>query len=593
MASRLARPALLLATALSLSAAGIPAALAQSTDSQLSSIEKQIKALQAELRHMKQEAAERDRELKAARAAPPAPTQVAPVMPQIPAGYALVPAAPGSAPGSVVLARAEAPPEKKLPQGAFQVGAVTVTLGGFLEDASIYRSRNEVTDITSSFTTGIPFRNSQLYHEPEFRESARRTTVQALADAKPDDVTDVEAFVQADFQGGAPTSNSNQSNSWVPRMTQAWSEYNRSDLGFTILAGQSWSLLTMNQVGINPLRVNNPPTIDGGYVPGFTWTRQPQFRIGKSFNNDQYWLALSVENPQTTYSNASIPSTLGTLNVSNAGIGGLATASNSCTTVVTGVTSTSATSKGKTTITDTTTTACAASQASYTNNVAPDLIVKATADYDLGHFEAYGLGRLFNDRVSQTGTGESKTVFGGGAGADALIHVVPKMLDFQVSGLAGTGIGRYGTSQLSDATIGADGQPVTLREWMVLAGLMAHPTPQLDVYAYLGTEQSYAAYFDTYEKGKVSKAYGYGNPLYVNTSCNVELGSSADCTGTTKSVVQGTVGAWYKFLKGSYGTMQVGAQYSYTRRLAFEGVGGAPSTNENIVMLSFRYYPFQ
>jgi len=589
MAPRPTRSLLLLASALGLSGGvGVPAALAQDATAQLSSIEKQIKALQAEVRRLKQEAAERDRDLRASRAAPPAPTQVAPVMPQIPAGYALVPAAPGSAPGSVVLARAEAPPEKKLPMGAFQVGAVTVTLGGFLEDASIFRSRNEVTDITSNWSTAIPYRNSQLYHEPEFRESARRSTVQLLADAKPDDVTDIEAFVQSDFQGGAPTSNSNESNGFIPRLVQGWSEYNRSDLGFTILAGQSWSLLTMNQVGINPLRVNNPPTIDGGYVPGFDWTRQPQFRIGKSFNNDQYWIALSVENPATLYANTSIPSSLGTLNTSNAGTGGLGTGSNSATTVGS---SASTTVDGKTTTTITPT--AVASQASYTNNFAPDIIVKATADYDLAHLEAYGLGRVFNDRLSQTGTGESKSVFGGGAGADALVHVIPKILDFQISGLAGTGIGRYGSAQLPDATIGAHGQPVTLREWMALAGVISHPTPQLDLYGFVGSEQSYAAYFNTYSKGKVEKSYGYGNPLYPNTTCDVELGSSSDCTGTTKAVVQGTVGAWYKFLKGSYGTMQVGAQYSYTHRAAFQGVGPTPQSDENIVMLSFRYYPFQ
>jgi hypothetical protein len=34
-------------------------------------------------------------------------------------------------------------------------------------------------------------------------------------------------------------------------------------------------------------------------------------------------------------------------------------------------------------------------------------------------------------------------------------------------------------------------------------------------------------------------------------------------------------------------------QYSYTYKSVFSGVGGAPSTDENIVMLSFRYYPFQ
>ena len=39
--------------------------------------------------------------------------------------------------------------------------------------------------------------------------------------------------------------------------------------------------------------------------------------------------------------------------------------------------------------------------------------------------------------------------------------------------------------------------------------------------------------------------------------------------------------------------MQVGAQYSYTRRMAFQGVGPTPQSDENMVFLSFRYYPFQ
>jgi len=599
MAFHLPRQALLCATALALTAIGSAGALADDTD-RLASIEKQIKALQAELRRVKAESAERDRQLKAATshvvAAPPVST-----MPVIPPGFALVPTAPGSTPGSVVLVRPEAPPpEKKLPIGTFKVGAVNVTLGGFIEGASIYRSRNEVTDITSNWTTGIPFRNSQLYHEPEFRESERRSTIQGLADAHPDEVTDLQAFIQADFQGGAPTSNSNQSNGFIPRITQGWADYNRSDLGLTVLAGQAWSLLTMNQVGINPLRVNNPQTIDGGYVPGFDWTRTPQFRVGKSFDSDTYWLALSIENPQTTYSNTSIPSTLGTLNVSNPGIGGLGTGSNSGTSVCTAVTTTTTTTTtggtkpvSKSTSTSTCTTANVASQASYSNNIAPDLIIKATADYPWAHLEGYGLGRVFNDRLSQTGTGQSNTVLGGGAGAAALFHVVPKMVDFQVSGLAGVGIGRYGTTGLPDATVGPDGKPVPLREWMALAGLIVHATPQLDLYGFLGSDQTNAAYFNTYSKGKVTKSYGFGNPLYLNTSCDVELGSSADCTGTTKAVTQGTIGAWWKFLKGSYGTMQVGAQYSYTRRMAFQGVGPTPQTDDNMVFLAFRYYPFQ
>jgi hypothetical protein len=36
----------------------------------------------------------------------------------------------------------------------------------------------------------------------------------------------------------------------------------------------------------------------------------------------------------------------------------------------------------------------------------------------------------------------------------------------------------------------------------------------------------------------------------------------------------------------------VGSQGSYTQRRAFEGVGGAPTTDAAVVLTSFRYYPF-
>jgi hypothetical protein len=53
------------------------------------------------------------------------------------------------------------------------------------------------------------------------------------------------------------------------------------------------------------------------------------------------------------------------------------------------------------------------------------------------------------------------------------------------------------------------------------------------------------------------------------------------------------VGGWNKFYQGKAGMMEVGLSYSYLHRSTFEGTGGAPTTNDNIVMLSFRYYPFQ
>ena len=60
-----------------------------------------------------------------------------------------------------------------------------------------------------------------------------------------------------------------------------------------------------------------------------------------------------------------------------------------------------------------------------------------------------------------------------------------------------------------------------------------------------------------------------------------------------------------KIYKGSFGEVRVGVQYSYIERELFQGNGGsaipsataplnfAPKQNENTVMTSLRYYPFQ
>jgi hypothetical protein len=598
MVLRLSRSTLMLASALAMTGTCAGMARAQDSAGQLGSIEKQIQSLQAELRHMKAELAARNREQRtqglATSHTPPA-VQSMPVMPQIPAGYALVPASPGSAPGSVVLVRAE-PPPPKLPMGTFRVGAVDVQLGGYIDASTIYRSRNEVTDLASNFASAIPLRYSPLYHESEFRETARATRMSVTATAHPDDETVLKAFVATDFQGAGPSSNSVQTNSYTLRLREGFATYDRKDWGFQVLGGQTFSLLTMNQTGIDPFRPNLPLTIDMNYLPGFNYTRQPQIRFTKSFADNQFWLAASFENPQASFTNTSIPSTLGTLNVNNPGTGSLAngsnTAVNACTAVTTTTTTTTVAGKSTSTSTSTCTTSAATATGNFSDDIAPDVVVKAAADFNMLHLEAVGLGRVFHDRLSQLGTGQSNTAIGGGAGGGAILHVIPKKLDLQVSGLAGEGIGRYGTSQLPDSTINAAGKPELLPEWNALVGLIAHPTPIIDLYGYVGTEQISARYYDTDIKGKVT-AYGYGNPLYNNEGCEIELSPASTCVANTKGTVGGTVGGYYKFAKGPFGTMQVGAQYAYTHRSIFQGEGRTPSTDENTVMLSFRYYPFQ
>ena len=163
---------------------------------------------------------------------------------------------------------------------------------------------------------------------------------------------------------------------------------------------------------------------------------------------------------------------------------------------------------------------------------------------------------------------------------------MPGLLEAQVSGLYGKGLGRYGSTQLPDATFRADGRIEPLTETLMLAGATLHATKLLDVYAFAGEEHVGRQAYTT----PAGLAYGYGNPLYTNVGCSIE-GSSA-CVGNTKLIGQLTGGFWQKIYQGPFGRMQFGMQYSYTEKRGYSGVGGQPNQDENIVFTSLRYYPF-
>ena len=444
------------------------------------------------------------------------------------------------------------------PLGTFHVGDITVQLGGFAAFEGLYRSRNEVTSIGSNFNA-IPLRQSQAGQSGEFRLTSQQSRLSVLAQGDIDQSQHLAGYVEADFLGAAGTANSNESNSYTPRLRQFYGTYDNDALGFHALAGQSWSLATLFKSGLTPHDENVPYTIDAQYVPGFTWARQPQLRFAEGFADNKYWLGVSFESPQTTYlvgSNGTGAPTGETVNDNNTGIAQL----------------------------DPTQT--------YSNDIAPDVILKAAADPGYGHYEVYGIATFASDRVSAVGNGHTNARVGGGVGGGFILPIIGNSLQFQLSGLAGYGIGRYGSGQLPDATVGPSGAPVLLPEVQVLGGLTAHPVPAIDLYSYVGTEQIGAKYFN-----EAGKAYGYGNPLYSNAGCNVEL-STATCTANTSGITQGTLGAWWRFFRGNYGTAEVGAQYSYTRRAIFAGVpapggGGNEAAVEQTGMFSLRYLPFQ
>ncbi len=440
---------------------------------------------------------------------------------------------------------------------------VSIVLGGYVDATALNRSRELGSDVSTPWNS-IPYSASKTGHTGEMRFSARASRVSALIQGKPNDTTVLSLYSELDFQGGAQNANSNQSNGFNPRLRNMYGSVDLNASGWHFLAGQTWSLATLNAKGVTPRSEVTPPAIDSGYVPGFVYTRQPQFRVTKDLFNKSLWIAISVENPQTTFA-GTVPTNV--LDSIVDGSGFYAGAS--------GASAPPAAGGGTAVVPTTSTTSL---------NHLPDVVVKVAYELNvLGrdiHTEVFGLGRGFTDRIGTV----NSNVYSGGVGGGVVVPVFPGLLDVQASFLTGKGIGRYGTSQLPDVTFRNDGAIEPIGETDILLGATLHATRTLDIYGFAGEEH------DNRQAYKVgTTAWGYGSPLVNNTGCYTEGGS---CSASTKLVGQITGGFWQKAYQGPFGRAQFGMQYSYTERHAFSGVGGAPVADEAVIMTSFRYYPF-
>ena len=394
--------------------------------------------------------------------------------------------------------------------------------------------------------------------------TAQQSRFDILLQAQPNQVTKLSGYLEADFLSAGSSSNNNQSNSYTPRVRQFWGMYENSAWGLHVVGGQTWSLATMYSQGLLPRHEQVPMTIDAQYVVGFNWSRQATFRVAEDFDDHRLWAAISAEEPATVFSSSeSCPAgTQPTL------LTGYEEEDTQC---------------GGPNVNSTT---------AYSDNFAPDIIAKVAADPGFGHYEMYGIVRFLDGRTTDTlnNTGHTYETTGQGIGGGMILPLIPKILSFQVSGLIGQGVGRYGTAQLPDATFSPTGKIEPLSEYSIMGGFVAHPIPALDIYTYGGAEEADSKSY--YANGT---HYGYGDTNASLAGCELEGGA---CSAQTSGVIEGTVGGWYRFIKNQYGTVEAGAQYEYIQRNTFAGAGAvkgsvlAPSTNENAVLFSFRYLPF-
>jgi hypothetical protein len=466
---------------------------------------------------------------------------------------------------------------------------VTIKPYGFAAAETVYRSRSINSDINTPFNS-TPYMNTAQAFTSEFNASGRQSRLGVLVTA-PTSWGKMGAYYEMDFLSAGTTSNDNQTNSYTLRQRQAWAQASLNS-GFTVAGGQMWSLATEVKKGINeaPGIENLPNTIDPQYHVGFTFTRQYAARFTQAIGKYQN-VGLAVEESQTVLAGSTnAPNNFFFGSAGNTG--GLY----------------NSTGNGST-------------AQNYSNNVAPDIIIKYAADPKFGHFEVGGIARFFRDRyypqlpfsttfpatAVAVGPGTNSTAFGGGFFVNAKAPVT-KYADIGVHILQGDGTGRYGTSNLGDVTVKPNGTLEPLRNSQGMFSLETHPSKKLDVFGYAGGEYLQRTVYTAFTAAAPTV------PVYVgyapiqgekDAACYTELPptaatgyapGSSSCSGHTRAVIEGTAGFTYRFYNSpTKGRIQYSMVYSYLTREAWTGFSTAgiasnPKATNNMVWSSFRYY---
>jgi len=457
---------------------------------------------------------------------------------------------------------------------ALHFKGVTLTPGGYFDATFTRRSRALGEDAATPFNS-ITMPGAAQNSISEFYGSGRQSRITLLTQGQLKNVK-LAGYVEADFNSGGVTSNSNSTNGYTLRQRQAFGQAT-FDNGWSFTGGQMWSLVTETGHGMDNRTEAIPMTPDSAYNVGFSYARQYGLRVVKNIDN-KVWFGFSMENAQatvTTHTNA------------NNFLVGEPGANKSY-----------------------------PNTATYSFNPSPDLIAKVAFEPGFGHYEVFGLFSRFRDRIypcedvaAATLCGGSATAGpnalgatevsrnGGGVGANARWTFANKHIVFGVHGLGGSGIGRYGTSGLADASVYANGSLHLIREFQGLGTLEWHGS-KLDIYANAGTE--YAARTASFDS-VLNKQVGYGAPTFANNGCFTETGPGSggfapgalgSCTADTRVTQEGTVGFWYRFYNGPKGKFQYGTQFSYATRYAWSGSGtpNTPHGVDGMILSTFRYY---
>src|ERR1017187_4127929 len=459
---------------------------------------------------------------------------------------------------------------------AIHYKGVTITPVAFFPAEGVWRQHSVNSDINTPFNT-IPLPGANEGHVSELNFSGRQSRLGVLVEA-PAGTLKLTGYAEMDFLSSGTTSNNNQSNSYTLRQRQIWGRVETAS-GFAMTGGQMWSLATEDGASTNTRTEKLPNTIDAQYMVGFSWERQPSFRIQQRWGDVKtgaFTLAASVEQAQITGFTAAGAAPTNFFFAGAGQGGGLYNAYSG----------------------------------TYANNVAPDVLVKGAWDLPKAHFEVGGVARFLRDYYFPVATPAnyvSNTKSAGGVFGSARVSVSP-YLDLAVQAMAGDGTGRYGSAQLADATVHPDGTLEPIRNYHGLLSIEGHPTKKLDVFAYYGGEYAQRTVYTT----STGALEGYGPRNLADTSCYnlpTNPGSStggspsapSGCTSPTRYIQEPMAGFIYRVVSSpKYGRLQYWVTYSYFQRNLWSGNNipssgpatgpSGPRATEPMVDVSMRYY---
>lgn len=348
-------------------------------------------------------------------------------------------------------APAPAPPQDNSTRAPLQIqlGNITIQPLGFVDATAVWRSVDAGSGIGSSFGS-IPYNNALTSKLDEFRFSIQNSRLGFRVDGNWKGWHFI-GYNEFDFLGSSASNTIGVTNgSFVPRIRLYWIDARKGQ--FEFLAGQSWSLLTPNRVGVSALPGDlfYTQVMDVNYVVGLTWTRQDGVRF-LYHPNAKVALGLSLENPDQYIGGSAggpqivLPSALSTI----AG----AQLDNGSTSYLS------------------------------TPNPAPDFIAKVAFDpTSRMHFEVAGLDRTFKI-VNPTNLAMSSTREGVGGSFNANFAVMKNFRLF-TNNFWSDGGGRYLFGQAPDVIVRSNATLSPIHSGGLIEGFESQLSPKFQLWAY-------------------------------------------------------------------------------------------------------------